>query len=69
MAEARGRRLHWRTLERLTRMHEEELREGAFTHSEPLLGGGLPFVDAQAVRLLGSGLLRLTENNHTPPFA
>ena len=26
MAEARGRRLHYKTLERLTRMHEEELR-------------------------------------------
>lgn len=40
MAEARGRRLHWRTLERLTRMHEEELREGSIARSE--LFGSFP---------------------------
>ena len=36
MEEARGRRLHWRTLERLTRMHEEELRESSMARSELL---------------------------------
>jgi hypothetical protein len=33
-ATARRQRVHWRTLERLVRMHEEELREGLVAQSE-----------------------------------
>jgi hypothetical protein len=40
MAEARGQRLHWKTLDRLRRLHEEELREGLAAQGEGWEGQG-----------------------------